>query len=70
MWIAMGCVGALLLLGWAVFRWVRLTERRAVGAVEFVEAEVGGGGPSWSGVRRPSPSWRPSGAGSWSGWPA
>ncbi|GAA1172692.1 ribonuclease Y [Kitasatospora gansuensis] len=41
MWIAMGCVGALLLLGWAVFRWVRLTERRAVGAVEFVEAEVG-----------------------------
>ncbi|KQV21310.1 MULTISPECIES: ribonuclease Y [unclassified Kitasatospora] len=41
MWIAMGCVGALLLLGWAVFRWVRATERRTVGAVEFVEAEVG-----------------------------
>ncbi|BFV57019.1 hypothetical protein KCMC57_up21230 [Kitasatospora sp. CMC57] len=40
MWIAMGCVGALLLLGWAVFRWVRATERRAAGAVEFVEAEV------------------------------
>ncbi|WP_457030305.1 ribonuclease Y [Kitasatospora sp. P5_F3] len=41
MWIAMGCVGALLLLGCAVFRWVRATERRTVGAVEFVEAEVG-----------------------------
>ncbi|MFJ9523322.1 ribonuclease Y [Kitasatospora sp. NPDC101801] len=40
MWIAMGCVGALLLLGWAVFRWVRVTERRAAGAVEFVEAEA------------------------------
>jgi ribonucrease Y len=40
MWIAMGCVGALL-LGWVVFRRVRATERRAVGAVEFVEAEVG-----------------------------
>ncbi|WP_405019434.1 ribonuclease Y [Kitasatospora sp. NBC_00070] len=40
MWIAMGCVGALL-LAWAVFRRVRATERRAVGAVAFVEAEVG-----------------------------
>ncbi|MER5867015.1 ribonuclease Y [Kitasatospora sp. NPDC002040] len=40
MWIAMGCVGALLLLGWAVFRWVRVTERRAAGAVEFAAAEA------------------------------
>ncbi|MFB9368688.1 ribonuclease Y [Kitasatospora sp. NPDC001664] len=42
MWIVTGCLGVLLLaLLLLAFRWMRGTERRAVGAVGLVEAELG-----------------------------